>query len=852
MNQNTSVSWKDYICDLPVLKNEVGWVATGLNSAKNTVWLEIKPISSARYFIDQISQRMGRNINALLVKKDIFDEDVLKFDYDVLRDDFPKLFVKRGMKLSDLILNMREIEYERVKRVWEEGEYSIIGDSMTLWCKGKRFPFRIDFEDDKVQNINLIDSESKKKISDVLDFELINDQELEIFDLYSTQNDFHDNFDIPLVVSEKTYMKDEISYPFVHISLDIKSTKWDYGLVKKRIDEEWKIIFVINHNIQNAEEIKRGLPGVCIFEEDLEEGFESKGMKLMVLTDHEMWGTVKISKFRHEKYSGLSLDEITPGDFVVHEDHGVAQYSGIKEEENQGVLQKYVELKYAQKDRLLVPLTQLKKITKYVGSGLKKPSLTRLSGGEWKRIKRRVTESVRKIALELLRLYAARDITKVSPISLLNGELKKFENDFEFVETEDQIQSINDVYDDLQKEIPMDRLLVGDVGFGKTEVAMRAAFLAVKNGKQVAVLAPTTVLVEQHYQVFKSRMEKYSINVAGLSRFLTKEQANEVVKNIKEGKMDIVIGTHRLLSKDVEYMNLGLLIIDEEQKFGVSQKEKIKNKKLDVHVLSMSATPIPRTLNMALSGVRDISVITTPPSGRIPIKNEIKKFNWDDVVEAIRKEVERKGQVYFVHNRVDSIGFVYEKLSKLLPEVKFAIGHGQLSSEQLSRVMREFNEGEHDVLICSTIIENGLDMPNVNTLIIDRAEMFGLSQLYQIRGRVGRGDRQAYAHFYYYGTGGQRVVKQASSEIEKGLVPTEGTGILWEQARQRLQAIEELESLGSGFEISQKDLEIRGSGNFLGKEQHGNVNAIGFSLYCRLLAEMVDKLRKNENVIVKQ
>jgi transcription-repair coupling factor (superfamily II helicase) len=340
-------------------------------------------------------------------------------------------------------------------------------------------------------------------------------------------------------------------------------------------------------------------------------------------------------------------------------------------------------------------------------------------------------------------------------------------------------------------------------------------------------------------------MEKYGIKVASLSRFLSKSQTDAVLDKLKSGEIDVVIGTHKLLSKDVKFKDLGLLVVDEEQKFGVSQKEKLKKMKLDLHVLSMSATPIPRTLNMALSGVRDISAITTPPPGRIPVKNIIKKFNWQEVVESIKREVERGGQVYFVHNRVRTISFIKQKLDELLPGVRSVVGHGQMSGEQLSKVMRDFNEKKYDVLICSTIIENGLDMPNVNTLIIDRAEMFGLAQLYQLRGRIGRGDRQAYSYFFYHGTAGEPVVKRSIKEMEDSGEVSDG--LLWEDARRRLQAIEELDELGSGFDLAQKDLEIRGAGNFLGKQQHGNVNSVGFSLYCRLLAEMVEKLQKKYN-----
>ncbi len=456
-------------------------------------------------------------------------------------------------------------------------------------------------------------------------------------------------------------------------------------------------------------------------------------------------------------------------------------------------------------------------------------------------------------------------MTKVDALQEDLIDISEFERDFEFVETDDQLGAIDDIKEDLRDDTPMDRVLVGDVGFGKTEVAMRAAYMIARSGRQVAVLAPTTVLVEQHSRIFRDRFEKHGIIVESLSRFLKPSEAADVVSRIKKGKVDIVIGTHRLLSADISFKNLGMLVVDEEQKFGVSQKERLKKARVDTHVLSMSATPIPRTLNMALAGVRDISIIATPPEGRKSIKNVVKKFNWDIVKDAINKEKERNGQVYFVHNRVSTIGTVKEKLSELLPDVRIGIGHGQMPSSRLSRVVRDFHNGKYDVLLCTTIIENGLDMPNVNTLIVDRAEMFGLSQLYQIRGRVGRSLRKAYAYFLYHGSMGGRFVKKrmleriseesgADPEMEDLIgSPISGKSteeskvskeVLWEEARQRLDAIGQLEKLGSGFALAQRDLEIRGAGSFLGRDQHGNVGAVGFSLYCRLLDEMVRELKK--------
>lgn len=824
----------------PHIQKWVSNLASKIESNPEIAWIKTNSGISYEWLADYLSSSLNKNLNIYELRDSATDEDIYWFAFDRLRERKINSF-KVGDEISGINEKFVELGFDRVNRVWEVGEFSQVGDVITIWPQNYTSPLRLEIFDDEIEKISLLDLDRRRSIKTLQNFS-IEDRDEEIDRFFETrkgENPHTDWLQTPIVFSSRKYLEEEINERFNHLSIDIEDTKWSYDLVRDRIEDGWNVLMVVNNNMDSVDEIREGIDGIKVFEDSITKGFESKSLKVMVLSDQEMWGTVKISTFKPGKMSALDINEINPGDFVVHEDHGIALYSGLKEEENLGKVGKYLELKYAQKDRLLVPLSQIKKITKYIGSSSKKPSLTRLSGNEWKRIKKKVSESVRKLAMELLRLYAVRDITNVTPFDIGNGSLSKFEKDFEFVETEDQQQSIEEVYEDLQNDNPMDRLLVGDVGYGKTEVAMRAAFLSVKNGKQVAVLAPTTILVEQHYKVFSDRMEKYGIKVASLSRFLSKDESDKVVENIKKGEVDIVIGTHKLLSKDIDFKNLGLLIVDEEQKFGVSQKEKLKKMKMDLHVLSMSATPIPRTLNMALSGVRDISAITTAPPGRIPVKNKVVKFDWKKITEAIKKEVERGGQVYLVHNRVRTISFVQQKLEELLPSVRFVTGHGQMSGETLSRVMRDFNDGKYDVLICSTIIENGLDMPNVNTLIVDRSEMFGLAQLYQLRGRIGRGTREGYAYFMYGGTAGERKTTAEKMELEEV-----GETILWEDARRRLQAIENLEDLGSGFELAQKDLEIRGAGNFLGKQQHGNVNSVGFSLYCRLLAEMVEKIKK--------
>ncbi len=465
-------------------------------------------------------------------------------------------------------------------------------------------------------------------------------------------------------------------------------------------------------------------------------------------------------------------------------------------------------------------MEQSNRVSRYVGAGAEPPHLTRLSSGEWTRAKQRARRAVREIAHELLEIYAAREVQPghaFAPDSPWQAEL---EGAFPYVETPDQLTALAEVKHDMEQPRPMDRLLVGDVGYGKTEVALRAAFKAVMDGKQVAILVPTTVLAQQHYTTFTTRLGAFPVRVEVLSRFRSEREQREVLAALAEGKVDIVIGTHRLLQKDVSFKDLGLVIIDEEQRFGVTHKERLKRLRSEVDVLTLSATPIPRTLHMAVAGVRDMSSMQTPPEDRLPIRTFVSQYDDGLVRDAILRELERGGQVYFVHNRVHTISAMASQLARLVPEARIAVGHGQMPEDELERVMLAFADGEYDVLVCSTIIESGLDIPNVNTIIVHQAQRFGLAQLYQLRGRVGRGANRAYAYFLYT-----------------------RDGALTEMAEARLRTIAEATELGAGFRIAMKDLELRGAGNLLGAEQHGHISAVGFDLYCRLLGEAVDSLR---------
>jgi transcription-repair coupling factor (superfamily II helicase) len=515
---------------------------------------------------------------------------------------------------------------------------------------------------------------------------------------------------------------------------------------------------------------------------------------------------------------GSFLADLKPGDHVVHEDHGIGRFERFITREIAGVVREYLELRFAGTDVVSLPTERVDKVTRYVGGT--PPALSALGGREWGVTKRKAKKAAAEIAKELLRLYAAREATQGFAFERDTPWQIEMENAFPYTETPDQLQAIEDTKRDMERGRPMDRLIVGDVGYGKTEVALRAAFKAVQDGKQVAIVVPTTVLAQQHYETFAERLATFPVNVEMLSRFRSPAEQRAVAEGIGTGEVDIVVGTHRVLQKDVQFRDLGLVVIDEEHRFGVKHKERLKQMRTEVDVLSMTATPIPRTLHMALSGVRDISVIETPPENRQPIETHVVERSDDVLREAIVREIDRGGQVYYVHNRVQGIEQEAHRLRELVPTARYVVAHGQMDERKLERVMVEFADAEHDVLVCTTIIESGLDIPNVNTIVINRAGALGLAQLYQLRGRVGRSAEKAYAYLLY--------TKEQH---------------LTEQARKRLQAVFEASELGAGFKIAMHDLEIRGAGNILGAEQHGHVAAVGFELYTQLLEEAVNEQR---------
>jgi transcription-repair coupling factor (superfamily II helicase) len=553
----------------------------------------------------------------------------------------------------------------------------------------------------------------------------------------------------------------------------------------------------------------------------LRAGFVSPLDGVAVLSEREMFGRHYVRRVRRRFEAGAaitSFDDLKSGDYVVHSHHGIGRYLGLRRFE--GKSGDFLAIQYSGGDKIYVPVSHIDQVQKHTGAGGAVPKIDKLGGATWARTKARVKKSVRDMTEELLKLYAARERQNGHAYNADTHWQNEFEDAFEYEETPDQARAIVEVKRDMESARPMDRLICGDVGFGKTEVALRAAFKAVMDGKQVAMLVPTTVLAEQHYLNFVERLADYPIEVAMLSRFRTPAQMKKTIARMRAGDVDIVVGTHRLISKDVQFNDLGLLVLDEEQRFGVAQKERLKQIRTSVDVLTMSATPIPRTLNMSLLGVRDMSVINTAPNDRLPIHTCIDHFDENLVKEAIQREVARQGQVFFLHNRVQTILPVAQLVRKLAPGARVAVGHGQMREGELEQVMTQFVKGEIDILVCTTIIGSGIDIPNANTIIINNAGHFGLSELYQLRGRVGRYKHRAFAYL---------------------LIP--GDRALTEESQQRLKALEEFSTLGSGFRIAMRDMEIRGCGNILGAEQHGHIAAVGYDTYTQLVAEAVAEIK---------
>jgi transcription-repair coupling factor (superfamily II helicase) len=622
---------------------------------------------------------------------------------------------------------------------------------------------------------------------------------------------YHNNID---------FLRDELNhYKYRGYKIIIFSGTKERG---KRLQETLMDLNIICSYVEDANrDIKSSQ--IFITPGSIAKGFEYSDIKFAVISEEEIFGSIKGKNrkgIKKSKVDTINFSDLNIGDFVVHENHGIGQYKGIEQLDIQGIKKDYLTISYKGNDKLYVPIDQMNLIQKYIGADSVKPKINKLSSSEWVRTKQKAKKAVEDMAKDLLELYAKREKLEGFAFSKDTLWQRQFEDLFPYEETEAQIRSIGEIKRDMENIKPMDRLLCGDVGYGKTEVALRAAFKAIMDGKQVAFLVPTTILAQQHFNTIVERFSAFPITVAMLSRFRTAGEQKNTIDGLRKGTVDIVVGTHRLLSKDIIFKDLGLLIVDEEQRFGVKHKETLKKLKENVDVLTLTATPIPRTLHMSLIGIRDMSVIDEPPEERYPVQTYVVEFNEQMIREAILKEIERGGQVYFVYNRVESIDKMAIKLKEIVPEANITVGHGQMSERELEKVMLGFVANEYNVLVCTTIIETGLDIPNVNTMIIYNADKMGLSQLYQLRGRVGRTNRMAYAYFTY-----------------------EKNKILTEVAEKRLRAIKDFTEFGSGFKIAMRDLEIRGAGNLLGIEQHGHIESIGYDLYVKFLNQTIKKLK---------
>jgi len=776
------------------------------------------------------------------------------------------LKVGRDSDLEDATRRLERMGYEREYLVEGAGQFSVRGGILDAFDPGRQRPVRVEFFGDRVERIrtfNPVDQRSEKTLEEVeiypvalpdsnsahkglLDFcepgaLLVSLQPLLVREKLSS---VEVGEGLAQAAAERDLSLVELDPMALHPNASLKTiggTQYRGRLpdfikdLKDMLREGWKALILMN--TEGRRERLRELlveEGISVnLENPLQEGVAtlssgtwSRGFKLpedrlAIFTESDIFGILRLRAVPGEGSSRQPVEgwwDLEEGDYVVHVNHGIAIYGGLVEREVDGAVREYLQLKYKGADSLYVPTDRIDLVHRYVGA--ENPAVNSLSGHHWRRVKRRARHSVREMALDLLNLYADRIAGEGHAFGPDDPWQRELETSFPYRETADQERAVEEVKRDMEKPQPMDRLVYGDVGYGKTEVGVRAAFKAIMDGKQVAVLVPTTVLAQQHYRTFSERFAAFPVRVEMLSRFVTPAGQKGVLEAMVRGEVDIVIGTQRLLSGDVNIPNLGLVIIDEEHRFGVTQKERLKALRRSVDVLTLTATPIPRTLQMSLSGIRDMSVIDTPIEDRYSVITSVGPYEDELVREAIRRELQREGQVFYVHNRVQTIERTARHVRELVPEARVAIGHGQMNERKLEEVMEDFIEQRSDVLVCTTIVESGLDIPNVNTLIVDGAENLGLSQLYHLRGRIGRSNRQAYA-FYLF---------------RDGRAMTDG-------ALQRLKVIRDFSELGSGLRISMKDLEIRGAGNLLGAEQHGHVEAVGFELYCRMLAEAVDELR---------
>ncbi|MFA5867203.1 MAG: transcription-repair coupling factor [Actinomycetota bacterium] len=747
-----------------------------------------------------------------------------------------------------LIETLGAYGYERAYEVQNKGEFAVRGGILDIYGSGASNPVRLEFDGDEVasmRSFSLVDQISTGPVESAIIYPVRTaaGEGAALFDYLPKgasvflvePEGLPDDVEIPSPPGATIISSLAAGRPALEIERhpaflgDGRGVDFNHiqGYLKSLRDRDLRIVAVLadRGRADRFAELLREwemAAGVEVREGAVRTGFILSEAGLALLTEADLFGAKRELRQTRQTKSRAFFDlmDLQEGDYVVHIYHGIGRYAGLTQRQVDGLRRDYILLEYAQRDKLYIPTDQLGLIQRYIGGEGTAPAVDRLGSKRWYNVKRKVKESTARIAAELVELYAARKSAEGHAFAPDTPWQRELEESFPFIETPDQERAIDGVKMDMEDPHPMDRLICGDVGYGKTEVAVRAAFKAVMDGRQAAILAPTTLLAEQHYETFRERFEPFPIGVAQLSRLKKPSEQAKTIEGLKDGTVDVVIGTHRLLQADVKFKNLGLFVIDEEQRFGVRHKEFLKKLRLNVDVITLSATPIPRTLNMALTGARDMSVIDTPPEDRFPVATFVKPYDDAVIAAAVQRELSRQGQAFFVHNRVDSIEYAAERVRRLVPGARVAVSHGQMGERQLELVMSEFQERRYDVLVATTIIESGLDMPNVNTLIVDRADKLGLSQLYQLRGRVGRSDRRAYAFFLI--------------PPELSLSPTQ---------LRRLKTIAEFTDLGSGFRVALRDLEIRGAGNVLGAEQHGFINEVGFELYASLLQDAVAGLK---------
>ena len=802
------------------------------------------------------------------VKKDFSRQDFFKFQISVN--------VGQNISLENFLLKLNESGYERTDELDSIGKFSVHGGIIDIFPINEPNPYRIEFFGDEIDSIRAIDLEtlrSTKKITEISILPIKNfgitsepfmtcagkigtvifDEPARIFE--SIRNLIAENPDLKrkiftfadliqnsragsLIYFEFMLKNIRNVEPQENIGITAANVMSFQGQTKIFLEEIARmlefgqkifILFTSQAKLNGLKNLlaENNLRGINLEIGNLSDGFTLQNAKITVLTEKNIFGgQIRKQKLRISADSGekiRSFNDIKPGDYVVHVENGIGKYLGIETLEFNGVHKDFMQIQYGGADKLFIPVNQARYLQKYISDDNSAPKLSRLGSGDWIKAKSKAKSAAEDIAEKLLELYASRQQASGFAFAEDDATQREFEESFPYEETADQIRAVNEIKRDMERPQPMDRLICGDVGFGKTEIAIRAAYKAAMNGKQCAVLVPTTVLAQQHFQTFSERFSGFLPTVDVICRFRTPKEQRITLQKVRAGQIDVLIGTHAILSNKIQFKDLGLLIIDEEQRFGVKQKEKIRSLSAGVDILTLSATPIPRTLHMSLIGARDMSLIETAPSERFPVQTYVIEDDDNTISEAIRREIRRGGQIYFVYNKIDTIDIMRDRLAELVPEAKIQTAHGQMNSDFLEKIMMNFYEGAFNLLLTTTIIESGLDVANANTIIVYDADNFGLAQLYQMRGRVGRSSRMAFAYFVH-----------------------RSDKILGETAEKRLEAMKEFAQLGAGFKIAMRDLQIRGAGNLLGAQQHGHIAGVGFEMFCQLLEESVQKLQNKE------